>query len=251
MNPRLHLILGPTGIGKTSRAVAAAADGGCPVIALDRIQCHPELTIGSGRPHAGDLAGTTRLYLSRRPLAHGPIAADTAVDHLIDMVRRQLSGGATTLILEGGSISILHTLAQRTDWCEGWTLGVTVYMEGSPHRYEEIVASRVEQMVGYTTATGAGSARTLQDELTDLWDDPLARKHLAEVVGYREAIELCEQHSLTPGELTGPHGRLWRYDLAERVHSAHLAYARQQRRAIAAALPVLYDVAEGVELCET
>ncbi|WP_051853121.1 isopentenyl transferase family protein [Streptomyces aureocirculatus] len=249
LNPRLHLVLGPTGIGKTHRAVAAAIDSRCPVIALDRIQCHPELTTGSGRPLARDLAGTTRLYLDKRPLSHGPIAARPAVDRLVDAARRLLRGGATTLILEGGSNSILRELAQRTDWCEGWTLDVTAYVEGNPRRYEAAVARRVEQMVGYRT--GSADTRTLQEELADVSDDPSARKHLAEVIGFREAIELCEQHSLTPLELTGPPGHLWRYELSERIRCAHLAYARQQRHAIATALPALHDLAEGVELCES
>ncbi|MGW1362970.1 isopentenyl transferase family protein [Streptomyces chartreusis] len=249
MNPRLHLILGPTGIGKTSRAVAAAADRRCSVIALDRIQCHPELTIGSGRPLTGDLAGTTRLYLAKRPLTHGPIAAGPAVDSLVDMLRRLRRAGATTLILEGGSISILRELAQRTDWCEGWTLDVAACVEGSPRQYEATVAARVEQVVGYST--NCAVVRTLQDELADVWDDPPARKYSAEVIGYREAIELCEQHNLTPHELIGPRGHLWRYELNERVLDAHLAYARQQRQAIAAALPALDDLADGVELCES
>ncbi|MFE6945962.1 isopentenyl transferase family protein [Streptomyces chartreusis] len=196
MNPRLHLILGPTGIGKTGRAVAAAADRRCSVIALDRIQCHPELTIGSGRPLTGDLAGTTRLYPDKRPLTQGPIAAGPAVDRLVDMVRRLRRDGATTLILEGGSISILRELAQRTDWCEGWTLDVAACVEGSPRQYEATVAAQVEQMVGYST--NSADVRPLQDELADAWDDPPARKYSAEVIGYREAIELREQHSLTP-----------------------------------------------------
>lgn len=54
-----------------------------------------------------------------------------------------------------------------------------------------------------------------------------------------------------PHELTGPHGHLWRYELNERVLHAHLAYARAQRHAIAAALPALDDLADGVELCES
>jgi hypothetical protein len=245
--PGCHLILGPTGIGKTRRAVAAAAEGGCPVIALDRIQCHPQIGIGSGRPAEDELAGTTRLYLDDRPLSDGPISAGPAIDRLVHAQRLLLGGGAGALVVEGGSISLIRELTGRSDWCEGWTVRVTVCVEGSARRYEEGVTARVEEMVGY----GAGPARTVQDELADLWDDPLARKHAGEVIGYREAIDLCEQHSVLPQELTGPHGHLWRYELSSRIRDAHLAYSRQQRAVIAEALPALHDLTQGVQLCES
>ncbi|MFJ1874185.1 isopentenyl transferase family protein [Streptomyces chartreusis] len=77
--------------------------------------------MGSGRPLTGDLAGTTLLYLDKRPLTQGPIAAGAAVDRLADMESRLRRDAATTLILEGGSISSLREFAQRTNWCEGWT----------------------------------------------------------------------------------------------------------------------------------
>jgi len=245
---RLHLILGPTGIGKTRRAVAAAIDSAGPVIALDRMQCHPEIGIGSGRPTADELAGTRRLYLQDRPLSHGPISAGPAVDRLVHMQRHLLGGGVTALVLEGGSISLLHELLGRTDWREGWKVSVTVCVEGSARRYEEGVTARVEEMVGYG---GPAGARTLQDELADLWDDPAARKQAYEVIGYKEAIDLCEQRSFLPQELTGPHGRLWRYELSRRIRDGHLTYSRQQRAALAEALPALHHLAQGVQLCES
>ncbi|MFD5079505.1 isopentenyl transferase family protein [Streptomyces sp. NPDC058371] len=246
---RLHLIIGPTAIGKTRLAVAVAVTSGCPVIALDRIQCHPEIAVGSGRPLTEELGGTQRVYLDTRPLSHGPISASTAVDQLVRTQQQMLDDGVTTLAMEGGSISMLHELAIRTDWREGWTVRVTVCEESSARRYEEKVASRVEQMLGYG-ADPAGP-RTLLDDLAALWDDPLALKYASEVLGYREAIDLCERQGFSARELTGPHGRLWRYELSGRIRDGHLAYSCQQRAAIAAALPALHDFAEGVQWYRT
>ncbi|WP_257153888.1 isopentenyl transferase family protein [Streptomyces lunaelactis] len=153
------------------------------------------------------------------------------------------------MVVEGGSISLLDVLLARPEWSNGWRVHVTVCVERSASRYDADVAARVERMLGY--GTRPGEARTLQHELVALWDHPQARKHTAEVLGYQQAIDLCEIHGLPPQQLTGPAGPLWRGELAQLIHGAHLAYARQQRRALAAALPALNDIAERVELCET
>ncbi|WP_245009903.1 isopentenyl transferase family protein [Streptomyces rhizosphaericus] len=247
VQPRLHLILGPTCSGKTRRATAAAARGECPVIALDRIQCHPEIAVGSGRPPQRDLADTTRLYLDDRPLSYGPITARSAVDRLVRTQRRLLSG-TTTLILEGGSISLLRALLQRTDWCRGWLVHATVCIDGGAHQYATRVSTEVRRMLGYTTA--ALGARTFQDELAALWDDPVTRKQAYRLVGYRQAIDLCERDGLTPRQLAAPGGHRRRQDLEDTLRQGHLAYASQQRQAFAKALPALSELAERVEVRE-
>jgi hypothetical protein len=68
--------------------------------------------------------------------------------------------------------------------------------------------------------------------------------------GYREAADLCQEHGLHPDELTGPGGRLWRHELACRIHQADLDYARLRRAALADALPALHDIAEEIQWCE-
>lgn len=46
----LHLIYGPTCSGKTDMAIQIAQETGWPVVALDRVQCCPQIATGSGRP---------------------------------------------------------------------------------------------------------------------------------------------------------------------------------------------------------
>jgi tRNA A37 N6-isopentenylltransferase MiaA len=244
---RLHLILGPTGIGKTGVAVAAAARAQCTVIALDRMQCHPDIAVGSGRPTAADLAGTRRVYLDDRPVAAGAITPQHAIDRLIGLKNQHWDRGATDLILEGGSLSLLQELQARGDWRAGAAVHLTLCVESSAARYEAAVASRVERMLGYRSTE---ANRTLQDELADLWDDPIARKAASEIIGYSEAIALCEQHAIPAADLTRTTGRLWRHELASRITHAHLNYASQQRAALAKALPTLQSFTETINLCE-
>jgi tRNA A37 N6-isopentenylltransferase MiaA len=217
------------------------------VIALDRIQCHYEVPVGSGRPSSAELAGTRRVYLDSRPVAAGAVAPRHAINRLIRLQQEFCIRGVTDLILEGGSLSLLHELETRSDWRSDASLRVTVCVERSAAAYEAAVAARVEKMLGY----GASQpARTLQAELAGLWDDPVARKAASQIIGYSEAIALCEQHSIRAHDLAGPAGRVWRYDLAHRITAGHLAYAAQQRAALSKALPALESVAEEVTLCE-
>ncbi|MCA1494794.1 hypothetical protein I6F11_28430 [Ensifer sp. NBAIM29] len=45
----IYLIYGPTCSGKTDLAIQIARETGWPVIALDRVQCCPQIAAGSGR----------------------------------------------------------------------------------------------------------------------------------------------------------------------------------------------------------
>lgn len=251
MTPTLDLVLGLTGLNKTVLAhrLAAAAPRPCPVVAWDRIQCYRELAIGSNRPVGERVVGVRRLYLDTGRLTDGPIEPEPAVDRFLQLQRRLLEEGANTLVVEGGSISLTRELLARTAWSAGWRIRVTLCVERSAARYEAGIAARVERMLGYHARPG--EVRTLQQELAELWDDPRARKHADGVLGYRQAIELCELQGLTPHELAGPPGHLWRSELAEAVRDSHLDYARQQRRALAQARPALLELAGGrIEWCE-
>ncbi|WP_433573671.1 isopentenyl transferase family protein [Streptomyces sp. CA-251247] len=152
--PILHLVLGATGLGKTRLSVALArVYGGCPVLVLDRIQCYPELAIGSARPTSDTLRGTTRLYLDDGPLSpHGPIAAVPGIDRLLLRLRQGLEDGTRALVIEGGSISLLHELLARPEWSSAWDLRVTAYTEQSLAAYEVAGLARVSRRKGRGTS---------------------------------------------------------------------------------------------------
>ncbi|MFF6984636.1 isopentenyl transferase family protein [Streptomyces sp. NPDC008343] len=242
MDTRLHLVLGPTGVGKTARSVELAHLLSCPVIVLDRIQCHPELTVGSGRPAEEELKGTRRVYLNHRPLTEGIINAAECVDALTATLART---SHSDVILEGGSISMLRELTRRTDWYAGRSLTAECWLEGDPGRYEAQVERRVQRMLGY-----GEPGRSLVDELADLWPIEVVRPYVASVVGYQEVLEICERQGLNPTMLRGLTGRLWRYQFVQEVLAAHLAYSCQQRQEMAATLQALTERGAEVTLCE-
>ncbi|WP_326581769.1 isopentenyl transferase family protein (plasmid) [Actinacidiphila glaucinigra] len=244
--PGVILVLGPTGIGKTARSVELSRKYGSPVIALDRIQCHPQLAVGSGRPTPAETAGTIRIYLDERSLALGILDPGDAVDRLTGEIKRLRDAGATTLILEGGSISLLTELARRSDWTANATVRADVWLEASPRRYRDQVARRVEQMLGYCDH----EPRTLLDEVADLVLDPAHLEPLHSIVGYREVLDISARRGMPPTRLQSSSGRMLRMDLFEGVLGAHLDYARQQRHALQQVLPALTDLGVRVEVRE-
>lgn len=114
----LHLIWGPTCSGKTEVAVALAEQTGWPVIALDRVQCCPEMSTCSGRPLPAELRATRRIYLASRAVREGIIAADEAHALLVDLVDRRSAAGG--VILEGGSISLINRMILDPYWANDW-----------------------------------------------------------------------------------------------------------------------------------
>ncbi|WP_070018728.1 isopentenyl transferase family protein [Streptomyces nanshensis] len=245
MDPYLHLVLGPTGIGKTSRSVELARREAAPVLVLDRIQCHPALAVGSGRPTPGELRGTTRVYLDRRQVSDGVLTAADAVDRMERLVKQLADTGASTIVLEGGSISTTRELLARPTWFWGRRVHIEYVLEGDPDAYERRVSTRVERMLGYGT-----TARTILDELAGLWRVPAARPVLRSVTGYREVLELCRRFGLDPTHLAGDEHCVVRYLFVDAVRAAHLAYSRDQRAALAAALGPLRETGCAVTVRE-
>ncbi|WP_070017359.1 isopentenyl transferase family protein [Streptomyces nanshensis] len=230
----LILLLGPTGSGKTARSVRLARRLGAPVVTLDRVQCAPQLAVGSGRPEPDELSGTRRIYLADRPVDEGILPGAEAADRLEQLLEEH-AALTPTLILEGGSISILGELANRPAWTHGHTIHIEPCLEENPQRYEQRVSKRVAHMLGY----GSGTHRTMLDELADLWPHENTRPHLQTVLGYDDIITVCVRYGIDPASLTGPEGRILRYVFADTIVEAHLHYSRQQRLHIAAMLPLL------------
>lgn len=235
---RIHLVVGPTGIGKTSRSVELAARWGCPVLVLDRVQCCPQVAVGAGRPTPRetlrDGVETTRVYLDERDLAQGVVGADEAVARLEKLLTRQQESGTPVVVLEGGSLSILRSLAYEAGWTEGRSLSVDQLTMADPGRYEAAVTTRVTGMLGY----GADrSALSMLDEVAALWPRSAARVHLADIHGYREVLALCEERGWDPGELRTPtdpvEEEARRRLFVAAVSASHVSYGHEQEEAMA------------------
>lgn len=188
MSLHLHMIYGPTTTGKTARAVALAQRTGAPVIALDRIQCHFELAVGSGRPSPAELEETRRVYLCERPVAVGQLPADEANRLLHESVER-FGEREPLLIVEGGSISLLQAIAADSRWTSyRWSF------ERLPLPPREVYLDRAERRVREMFSSASG--RSILDELLVLWPDPRSRPVLADVDGYRAIIAYARRREL-------------------------------------------------------
>lgn len=227
MKPRLHIIVGPTTSGKTARAVALAEQTGAPVIVLDRIQCFPDLATGSGRPSAAEVGATRRIYLADRQVIDGELPADQANTLLHQHVAALAH--VPLLILEGGSVSLLKTIAADPRWRAHEQTWERLPLQ-APAGYLSQAKARILSMLLPSNGT-----RSMLDELSRLWSDQRSHHILRGIVGYRTAISYAEQLAITPAELGGIniHQAL---SLADKIALDYLDYARWQERELPGAM---------------
>lgn len=220
---RLHFIVGPTTTGKTRRSVTLAEQTGAPVIVLDRIQCFPDLAVGSGRPGVGELRSTRRVYIADRNVADGELAAPNANALLHDHVARLLQN-ESSLILEGGSVSLLRTIAADRRWKtykQTWERlalrEVGDYLTKAKSRIREMLAP-------------ADGSRSMLDEIAGLWPDSRTHAVLNGIVGYRSIIAHAGRYRIPVGSLARAFSPGQVDQLAQEIAGEYLVYARWQER---------------------
>ncbi|MEV5646273.1 isopentenyl transferase family protein [Streptomyces flaveolus] len=212
---QLVLVIGPTGAGKTDRSRAFTGVSGAPIVVLDRVQCHREVTVGSGRPEPD---GTRRIFLADRAVSEGVMSGRAAYRSLV-----KLSAAPGLTVLEGGSLSLLTELAGRESWRRGAEVSVEYVRAGRDHA--DRVHARVDLMLR--------GERTMLDEVRELWPDERTHTVLAGIVGYREVLAAGDPDR--GFRVTGD--RLAR--LVDEVAAAHLRYAALQTERIDALLPTI------------
>ncbi|NTI26868.1 isopentenyl transferase (plasmid) [Rhizobium rhizogenes] len=218
----LYLIYGPTCSGKTDIAIQVAKDTGWPVVALDRVQCCPQIATGSGRPLLSELQSTQRIYLDSRPLTEGIIDAESAHRRLIFEVDWHKSEEG--LILEGGSISLLNCIANSPYWKSGFRWHVKRLRLGDSDSFLARAKQRVAEMFALRE-----DRPSLLEELADLWNYHAARPILEDIDGYRCAIRFARKHDLAISQLPNiDAGR--QLDLIEAIANEHLEHALLQER---------------------
>ncbi|OSN07953.1 isopentenyl transferase family protein [Lonsdalea britannica] len=187
MSTRLHLIWGPTSTGKTARSVALAERTGAPVLVLDRIQCCPDVAMGSGRPSEQELRGTKRVYLNSRPISQNIISAQQAVEQLHQLTDHY-SATHPLIILEGGSVSILQEMVKHTTWGQSYTWS----FEPIPMPSADVFLKRATKRV-WEMFYPDGGLKSLLEEMVQLWANPEYRDTLADIDGYRCIIGYLRQ----------------------------------------------------------
>lgn len=187
-HPFVHLIAGPTGVGKSAAATELARFTGAPIVVADRLQCFTDLATTSARAGA-EAPGARRYWLDERTVADGDLSADKAADALITLVA-ELSSRHRFVIVEGGSISLLRALSTHTPE-SSWHLSVRLLALPPRAEYVASLTRRAHEMLA-PPAPG----RSLLEELAVLWRDPRLRLFAASVNGFEAVLECCAMYAL-------------------------------------------------------
>jgi len=212
---KIHVILGPTGVGKTARSIALARHTGAPVVSLDRFQMFQDLEMGTGRPANAELDGTERIYLSdHRTVDDGELPADEAFGTLMQLLtaRRQ------DVILEGGSLSLCRLFFER-----GPLAHCLHEIEYLPPPDPAVYAQYVRRWVCAMLAPTDGR-RSLSEELAAVWNNPARLAFVETIAGYGALARYCRGTDVHPRALAGRAPE----SAVEAVLASHIEYAQQQ-----------------------
>lgn len=184
--PFVHLIAGPTGVGKSAAATRLARVTGAPIVVADRLQCFTDLATTSARAGA-EVPDVRRHWLGDRTFADGDLSAVTATDALVGLVEGL---GSRLVIVEGGSISLLRELSARSAGLP-WRLTVRLLPLPGRAAYVAALTRRARAMLAPDTPD-----RSLLEELATLWRDPDRRLLAASVNGFEAVLECCAKYAL-------------------------------------------------------
>ena len=239
----LRLILGPTCSGKTGRAVRLAQESGALVLAVDRIQVYEDLAITSGRPSAGELDGTARIYLDHRVTTGWPVEM-TAAEGLRRLRRLIADASSAEVILEGGSISLWRAFFAEC-YVQESVSEIIVRRVADWERFAHRVEQRILGLLG-------SQSRSMLDELAATLTDDRSRRLVLGLVGIRELMEWSERRCIAPKALSDvKHDSKMCRSLAAHLTPAWLDYARLQQAAFKRLLPAYDHAVELVEDLDT
>ena len=114
MTRRIEIILGPTGVGKTSYAIRRALECGSPVISCDSRQIFKELRIGTAVPSDEELAAVKHYFIRTVPIAENYTAGIYEAQAL-DLVNKLFAEGHETLVMCGGSMLYIDAFCYGLD----------------------------------------------------------------------------------------------------------------------------------------
>lgn len=109
----LQIILGPTAVGKTDYAVAAALRCGSPVVSCDSRQLYREMRIGTARPSEAQLAAVPHYFIADRSVTDGCTAGAYEQEAL--QLLERLFRTHDTVVMAGGSGLYIDALCNGLD----------------------------------------------------------------------------------------------------------------------------------------
>ncbi|MBQ5529640.1 MAG: tRNA (adenosine(37)-N6)-dimethylallyltransferase MiaA [Bacteroidales bacterium] len=109
----LHIILGPTGVGKTDYALALARRVGSPVVSCDSRQVFREMRIGTARPNDAQLAEVPHYFIADRSVTEPFTAGQFELEALALLDR--LFQDHETVVMAGGSGLYIDALCNGLD----------------------------------------------------------------------------------------------------------------------------------------
>jgi tRNA dimethylallyltransferase len=111
--PTLHIILGPTAVGKSDYAVAEALRVGSPVVSCDSRQFYREMRIGTARPSEAQLAAVRHYFIADRSVTQPCSAGAFELEALA--LLEELFKEHDTVVMTGGSGLYIDALCKGLD----------------------------------------------------------------------------------------------------------------------------------------
>ncbi|PIE84268.1 MAG: tRNA (adenosine(37)-N6)-dimethylallyltransferase MiaA [Bacteroidia bacterium] len=109
----LVVLLGPTGVGKTSMSIRLARELGCEIVNADSRQCFAQMRIGTAFPSGEELAAVPHHLLGHRRIDERYSCGQYELDALATLER--LFEGHDCAILCGGSMLYVDAVCQGMD----------------------------------------------------------------------------------------------------------------------------------------
>ena len=111
--PRLIVIIGATGVGKTARAIEVAKQYGCPIVSADSRQIYRDLPIGTAAPTIEEQQGIPHYFVGCKFLDEVYSAGQFARD--CHQLLNELFAKYDTVVMVGGSMMYVDAVCKGID----------------------------------------------------------------------------------------------------------------------------------------